>query len=174
MKTYQINYDPFPPGVARRVGERLTVKKTVFTVGFMSKFGFVPKIRSGEKGITIRKPRKDGKLPQVGQIMRMWADQRSPKRERIFMPGELEPRCTGVWPVEIYKNKYNKNCICSLFFSKAFHFSRNKFAEDFSSYSDKSLIQFAHLDGWDTPDEMFNFFKDSLPFKGFIYCWVKL
>lgn len=164
-------------------------KEKVFTLGYSVYLNgkpthFKQKIRDRIKTCTIRLPRKDGKLPKPGQILRKYMSLRTKQYEPVFdwegVKGEpeIEPRCINVWPIEIVRSN-NEIQLSSVFFkdflianggymSRPGNFLYWNAAEKYKK--DRDLLnKFAIMDGWNNFEEMLSFFNKS--FSGNLIHW---
>lgn len=149
-------------------------KEKVFLLGYKDRF--VCPIRAGIKTVTIRQIRKDGRLPEIGQILRKYTGLRTPRCMSIFdfKNGEIEPRCTGVWPIEIgiIKTHWgNFPKVKTKFFTEIMGCNGDELVYSGAISHENILEKFAIMDGWENFDQMIEFFRPRLPLKANIIYW---
>lgn len=135
-------------------------------------------IENGTKVLTMRRDRKDGWLPEVGEEFGLtdgsrWKKAGTPGSIQPILIGGKNPVCTGVWPVEI-----DEFCdairVKTKFFKEIMKYSFPANRIDSFLKSEKTILnEFAIMDGWNIVDEMFEFFKDhyGLPVKLNLIYW---
>ena len=153
-------------------------------------------IENGTKVLTMRRDRKDGWLPEVGEVIKLtdgsrWVKAGEPGSiQPIYINGK-NPTCTGVWPVILPVMGNNAGCeIITDFFFDMFNYKESTYFPDkFDGIKNKISLgekmhglqnkelklirRFATMDGWSTAGEMFQFFKDhyGLPVKLNLIYW---
>lgn len=146
---------------------------------------FREKIENKTKVLTIRAPWKNGKgIPSVGETLYLKDGNRYIKAGN---PGSLKPilidgknpACKGVWSVSLNVEgpmfaqsdffvdilNHNDDFICV---------GQNWFRRtDPEKEAYKILKKFATMDGWKSPEQMFEFFEETygLPFTGKLIYW---
>lgn len=145
-------------------------------LGFQKQF--VSNIRLGNKTITIRKERKDKKIPEIGEKLYMYTGLRirGKKAMRIFLEGR-EPVCKFVYPIEINID-YIKSEYFFLEIQKWNYYIVN-FANIINGrhrFGLEVLQNFIKRDGFDSFGGWYEFFEkyhqiDKKPFKGNIIGW---
>jgi hypothetical protein len=159
----------------------MKTKDPKYLIGFSKNLNSKPtefkrKIRERIKTLTIRLVGKKPP-PKVGQILRMYMGLRTSQCEPVFdfENGETEPRCTGVWPIEMWRNGYGGLSIDTEFFLEILDRARTQYYDlrdpNFpgDNCDHKFLNRFAKMDGWNSFSEMIEFFE--LPLKANIYFW---
>lgn len=122
-------------------------------IGFQKQF--VMPILTGIKTSTIRKPRKDGRMPcKSGDIVKLYYAMRTKQCELIS-----EVRCKCVGTIKIYGNPF-----------KAI------FMDDEGFIAEKHLITLARMEGFPTRTDMRDWFIkhhkiDQHPFTGWHIQW---
>ena len=108
---------------------------------------FAPMVRDGRKRSTIRRKRKDGKVPKVGEMLHLFTGMRTRRCKLI-----------GAWECEE---------VMEIYLSKEGAFL------DGVSLSEKELESIAWLDGFDFQEEMLRWFEltHGLPFSGHLIQW---
>ena len=106
---------------------------------------FAAAVESGEKCQTIRKQRKNP--IKVGDPLYLYTGMRTKQCRKL-----KETKCTGVYPVLIV---YGGLMLCRSFCSTGY------------------MKEIVRRDGFDNPDEFFEWFKDhyGLPFRGVLIRW---
>ena len=142
-------------------------------ISFMEKM--VPPILQEIKVLTMRKIRKDGRVPKIGETLYHCTGARTSNYKRIWPKGE-EPKCTGVWPVEIYRD--GKPIIIDTIFLPeilGYRYRTVRVWPYLSNNCDYIVDGFAKMDGWNAPAEMFDFLEETygFPFTGNIIYWGK-
>lgn len=97
---------------------------------------------------TLRALRADGRNPVPGEQMRLWMAQRTPQREFLGTTPPIQRFTLDV--------PYTGSALLELRWLTA-----------------AGLTRLAHLDGFETADELFAFFADThhLPFAGYCFRW---
>jgi len=130
-------------------------------------------ILAGTKVLTIRKlPAKVGK-ELVLRTGSRWIKTGAPGCLELIFPKGEGPACTGSWPVEITMQTETMYCFRSYFFNEVFNFPES-IHYDMGDIEEYWLApKIAKMDGWNDPEEMIDFFKNTygLPFDGYINYW---
>lgn len=111
---------------------------------------FVEHIRAGTKNHTIRANRKDGRMPQVGELLSLWCGMRTKQCFRI-LPGTV--RCTKVQRLDIF---YPDGPIV---FIDSIELGRDEHE------------RLAKADGFESWEQMKAFWSGRIPFHGHIIHW---
>jgi len=120
---------------------------------------FVPKIKSGEKWQTIRRPRARGKDPKPGQPLMLYTGMRTKQCQKIG-----DAICARVQPVAIYADRIELD-------------PGDQLLRVLLQTPDE-LEWFAQADGFPNWEEFRGFFEGSdrrgLPWFGFVIYWRDL
>jgi hypothetical protein len=140
-----------------------------------SKPFFRKRIKDKIKMLSIRKVWSNGGgIPEVGETLKLkdgnrWIKSGMPGCLKPILVDGKNPKCTGVWPVEIAKCPGTDLIRVETDFLEflggikiAYHWDGNKESCDI-------LEKFAIMDGWNNFSEMIEFFK--LPLKANIIWW---
>lgn len=111
---------------------------------------FAPAVKSGKKRQTIRAARSDGRNPRVNQMLYLYTGMRTKGCRKLG-----EGVCRQSLPV--YMNEHDNGMI-DLYI--------NGDAMDFDQ-----VEQLAKDDGFDNVDDFYSFFRDRLPFRGYLIRW---
>lgn len=119
---------------------------------------FAGLIESGQKITTIRAPRKDGKLPKPGEVLKLFTGMRTKKCRKIG-----ERVCKAIYAVELN-------------FDGIIFKARHRHPRDVAYMDLLLLSNIARKDGFGDWIEMRGFFTQvhGLPFKGYLIEWYPL
>ena len=115
-------------------------------VAYNFKKQFAPLIKSGTKQQTIRAPRKT-RHAIAGEPIQLYTGMRTKACSKLIDP---DPTCRAVLPISI---------------------DGMEVLIDGVPLMDKELEQLAIADGFNSLDELVDFFKDRMPFEGVLIAW---
>lgn len=129
---------------------------------------FAPLVESGEKCQAIRKRRKDGRDPKVGDTLYLYTGQRTKACRKL-----REVRCKNVTPISINRSKRPWRATKHIVYSCEVWTGSYGEASYRNRLSDRRVANLAKRDGFENADEMIAWFEKAhgLPFEGLLIRW---